>query len=235
MVDPDRAGEILKRALAYPHGVPGRSFVLLGERVLEPGEREPDSDRTGREGEARSPLLAYGSNAAPAALARKLAPLPEVPLPVLGAALAGYDVVYSAHVSARGSVPATLHRSPGTTVRVAVLLATREQLALLTATEPNYELTAMRGLDLRLDDDAPLAGRREVGTYLSRHGPLSLDGRAVALAEVEVRGRRLPQLGQPQVLERLRAQLRPHLSLERFVLAAVESGGIAPLDRSEAP
>lgn len=236
----------MRRALAYPHAVPGRSFVQLGARALPLGRDGGGAAEEGRRlleaaaGERRAALLAYASNAAPAVLARKLAPLPQMPLPVLGAELGGYDVVYSAHVSPRGSVPGTLHLSPGTAVTVAVLLATEAQRRLLDATEPNYERAELRGLELRLDGGAQaaapalrLAGEGDpapvAAAYLSRHGPLRIGGSPVALAEIAARGRRLPALPQRRALGRVRAELRPAAPLERFVLDAVAAGGLGPL------
>lgn len=230
MEPPADPGEIVRRALAYPEAVPGRSFVQVAGRTMGLAEARA----AGLDLERRSALLAYASNAAPAVLARKLAPLPAAPLPVLGAGLTGFDVIYSAHVSPHGAVPGTLHESVGTAIRVAVLLATDEQLRLLSTTEPNYELRRLEGLDLRLDAPAGLLpGAMEacatVAAYISRHGPLELDGSPVALGAIEARNRRLPSLPQPDVLDRVRAAHRPGLPLERFILDAVAAGGIAPL------
>jgi hypothetical protein len=217
----ERAGEIVKRALDYPYEAPRRSFVQLGDRTLIPPPRGPDlSDR--------EPLLAYGANAAPQALGRKLAALPDEPLPVLRAELEGYDVVYSAHVSAYGAVPATLHPSPGTTLPLFVAYPTEEQRALLTATEPNYELVRLARVALRVDGVGELSA---VDAYVSRHGPLSVDGAEVALAAVAAAGRLLAPLEQAAVLERVRAKLAADVDLERFVLSCTARGGLAPLPR----
>lgn len=206
MVEPQRAGEIVERALAYPFAAPLASFVQLGSRTLEVPAAGPDLA-------GRTPLLAYGANASPEALAAKLAPLPEVPLPVLRTALAGFDVVYSAHVSFHGAIPATLTPSRGTTAPVFVAHPTPEQLWLLSETEPNYELTEIDGTP----------------AFLSRHGPLLLDGAPVALSAIASTARTLPGLTEPQVLELARRHLVPEQTLEQFVLASVESGGRAPL------
>ena len=133
MEEPLTAGEILARAAAYPYEAPLRSFVQLGEATLE--LPAGGADLAGRE-----PLVSYGANASPAVLARKLAPLPEVPLPVLRGELDDFDVVYSAHISPYGAVPSTLQHSPGTTAPVFLAFPTPEQQQLLAATEPNYEL-----------------------------------------------------------------------------------------------
>ena len=132
---------------------------------------------------------------------------------MLRADLDGFDVVYSAHVSPYGAVPATLVERPGTTAPVFVLHPTAEQHALLTATEPNYNLVEVDG----------------IAAYRSKHGCLEIDGSPVALATVRSAGRTLPELDQPAILERVRSQLEPHLSLEEFVRVCVERGGIKPL------
>lgn len=211
MADSGEAAAILKRALDYPYEAPGRSYLY---RDGEARELPPDPDLRGR-----TPLLSYGANASPEALARKLARLPGEELPVLRAALEGFDVVYSAHVSPYGAVPATLIESPGTTAPVFVLHPTPAQHAALTATELNYDLVEVNG----------------IAAYRSKHGCLELDGSRVALAAVRSSGRTLPELDQPAILERVRAHLEPHLSLEEFVRACIARGGIRPLRIDAAP
>jgi hypothetical protein len=208
VADPEETTAILKRALAYPYATPDRSYLYRDGRALELPAEGPDLD-------GRSPLLSYGANSAPEALARKLAPLPGVEMPVLLSELEGWDVVYSAHVSPYGAVPATLIESPGTTAPVFVIHPTPEQRALLNASELNYDLVEVDG----------------IAAYRSKHGCLSVDGSPVALAAVRARGRTLPELDEPAVLERVRAHLEPSLSLERFVHTCVERGGIKPLPK----
>lgn len=202
MADPRAAAEILRRALAYPYATPERSYVYLDGEARELPADGPDLG-------GRTPLLSYGANAAPEALARKLASLPGVEMPVLRSELEGFDVVYSAHVSPYGAVPATLLESPGTVAPVFVLHPTAEQRALLTASEPNYDLVEVGGME----------------AFRSKHGCLSLDGSPVALAPVRSVGRILPELDEPAVLERVRAALAPELALEDFIRDCVERGG----------
>lgn len=199
------AAAILRRALAYPYAAPERSY-LYRDGAAEELPEDPDLSR-------RTPLLSYGANASPEALALKLAPLPGEPMPVMRAELEGFDVVYSAHVSPYGAVPATLVESPGTRAPVFVIHPTEEQRALLTASEPNYDLVEMDG----------------IAAYRSKHGPLLIGGSPVALAAVRSVGRTLPELDEPAVLERVRAHLEPQLELEEFVCRCVERGGIKPL------
>ncbi|MBA3865247.1 MAG: hypothetical protein H0X42_02685 [Solirubrobacterales bacterium] len=214
MNEPLHPGEILARAVAYPYAAPLRSFAQLGGEALELPSEGPDLG-------GRRPLLAYGANASVPVLARKLATLPGVPLPVLRAELDDFDVVYSAHISPYGAVPSTLQRSPGTTAPVFVAYPTAEQLRLLSATEPNYELHDLTGLALRLDGGGELAG---VAAYVSRHGCLLIDGSEVALVAIEAVERRFPSLGEVEVLERVRHILAPELDLERFVESSLDPG-----------
>jgi hypothetical protein len=207
VVDPAQRQAILKRALTYPYAAPERSYLYREGRAEELPE---DFHRGGR-----APLLSYGANAAPEVLALKLAALPGEPLPVVRSELRDFDVVYSAHVSPYGAVPATLLESPGTILPVFVLHPTAEQRSLLTATELNYDLVEIDGL----------------AAYRSKHGCLELDGSPVALAAIRAYNRTLPELDEPAVLERVRAQLSPELELERFVYACIDRGGIKPLPR----
>jgi hypothetical protein len=205
VVDSAQTAAILKRALAYPYATPDSSYLYRDGRAAG---LPADPDLTGR-----TPLLSYGANAAPEALARKLAPLPGVEMPVLRAELEGFEVVYSAHVSPYGAVPATLLESPGTIAPVFVIHPTPEQRALLTASEPNYDLAEVDG----------------IAAYRSKHGCLLIDGSPVALAAVRSTGRALPELDEPAVLEHVRAQLAPGLGLGEFVRGCVERGGVKPL------
>ena len=218
MVGPEEMAAILRRALEYPYAAPERSYLYRDGTA----EALPDDldlvDRT--------PLLAYGANAAPEALTYKLAALPGEEMPVLRAELEGFDVAYSAHVSPYGAVPATLQESPGTTAPVFVVFPSPGQLELLTAYELNYDLVTLSGVSCRLEDGTAV---EELAAYRSIHGCLSLDGGAVALAAVRSAGRTLPELDEPAVLERVRAHFEPELTLEEFVRACVERGGIKPL------
>jgi hypothetical protein len=121
-----------------------------------------------------TPLLAYGANASPEALGRKL---PGARVAALAGLLRGWAVVHSAHVSPYGSVPATLVAQPGGEVAVHVLLVEGGPDDL-DATEPNYRRTLLRGLDLEVDRLGRVA---EAEAYVSKHGPLLVDGAPVAL------------------------------------------------------
>lgn len=193
MGESEEIRERLRRASAYPYEAPARSFVQLGDRTSDLVEL-PDL-------EGRRPLLAYGSNAAPEALVRKLAADPGTPLPLIRAELAGFDAVYSDHLSPYGAVPATLHPSPGTVLAVFVAYPTERQRGLLAATEPNYEERRLERISCVPELGEPL---QTADAFLSRHGHLPLDGAPVALSAIAARGRVFPELDQAAA-KRLRA------------------------------
>jgi hypothetical protein len=213
--------ELVRRALAYPYDPPARSFVQAGACTLPLPLEGVDLT-------ARRALLAYGANASPEALTRKLAALPPRPIPVLRVALSGWDVVYSAHVTRYGAVPAAVVASPGTVASVHLVFADDEQLAALAATEgQNYRLEQLAdfGAELEIGGDGPA----EIDAFISVHGPLLLDGSPVALAAIPARDRAFPALTTPEMIDRVRAVLHPELSLTEFVLHHVEHGGVSPL------
>lgn len=213
--------ELVRRALAYPYRPPAGSFVQVGDRT-EPVPPE-GADLSGRRA-----LLSYGANAAPEALTRKLAGLEPRPLPVLAAELTGFDVVYSAHVTRYGAVPAALVPSPGTAASLHLVFPDEEQLAALAATEGrNYALERLADFTCELGIGG--AAPTEVDAFISVHGPLLRDGSPISLAAIPARGRRFPQLTTPEAIDLVRAALLPELDLTQFVLRCVEHGGIAPL------
>jgi hypothetical protein len=149
-------------------------------------------------------VLAYGSNASPEVLWRKLGATAAAVLarPVV---LTDADVVYSAHVSAHGAIPGTLAHAAGTEIDAWLLALPAGAIAALDATEPNYRRALRAGLPAQ--------------AYLSRHGPLRIDGEAVALAAVPARGRTLSALTEAQLLEQVRLRMAPDEAPDRFVLA----------------
>lgn len=202
--------------MRYPYAVPGRAFAQLRHETLSPDEVEIDrADRV--------PLLAYGSNGSPEVLSRKLA-LSADPVLVEPGWLHDFDVVYSAHISPYGAVPATLQPSPGTAVRVAVLHLTPEQMRLVSATEPNYEATRLDDVRCALADGSTMT---DLSVYLSRRGCLLVDGAEVALVAVLARSRRFAELSEPQVLEYVRATVCPEETIDAFVLSSVADPELA--------
>jgi hypothetical protein len=216
--------DVVERALGYPYAAPPQPFVQLGHQTLDPAEFEIDR-------EERTAVLAYGSNAAPQVLSRKLA-LSDQPVLVVPARLVDFDVVYSAHISPYGAIPATLQRSAGTEVRVHVIYMTSAQIGVISATEPNYEPRLLQGIDCRLEDGEELS---EVSAYISHHGCLLLAGREVALAAVAASGRTLAAISEPEAMEQVRSLLCPDEDLEAFVLANVTDPNLSQARSAQLP
>ena len=203
------SAQTLARALAYPFGIPSGSYVLDAGEPVALSDARADLD-------GRVPVLAFGANASPQALARKLGERARTSsVPVLAGRLRDFDVVHSAHVSVYGSIPAALQRCPGTTASVHVVHLSEEELSAVHRSEPNYVFAHLRRIDLDLEG----AGRiGAVHAYLTRHGCLRLDGEPVAVAAVSAESRRWRALDQPGVLAAARDRLAPGAPLEDFVL-----------------
>jgi hypothetical protein len=213
--------ELVRRALAYPYDPPAGSFVQVGDRTLPVPPEEIDVA-------GRRALLAYGANASPEALTRKLAHLSAEPIAVLRVALSGWDVVYSAHVTRYGAVPAAVVPSPGTVASVHLVFPGDEQLAAIASTEgANYELRQLTDFSAELEIGGE--GPREIDAFIGVHGPLLVGGSPVALAAIPARGRAFPEMTTPAMIERVRAAIHPELTLREFIVHHVDHGGVGPL------
>lgn len=140
--------------------------------VWVPGR--PDDDLSGR-----TPVVAVGSNASPAVLAAKLRgvsgdrrpPLTRVRVP-------GIAVGHSAHIAARGYVPAAPFRREGAVLDTVAAWLTDVEVAALDTTEPNYRRLRLAdhpvdGLSFATDD---------ISLYVSRHGLLGEPGSSTPVA-----------------------------------------------------
>ncbi|MFO8076371.1 MAG: hypothetical protein R6T85_09670 [Egibacteraceae bacterium] len=229
----------LEEPLSYPGRHAGGSFLLVDDRLITLGEARGQpivaagedavcAARLAGAGDldaalsslhatplrARAPMVAVGSNAAPAQLRAKLlrwgAP---VVVPALQARVAGLGVGHSAHVARAGYVPAAPFADRAARARLLVLWLDEAQRRAVDETEPSYvrqPLPKACTVTLR-------CGRRLAGTelYRSRHGLLSLDGAAPA-----------PPMPQRALIDLLRRRLdvdERWPSAEAFVRACVGS------------
>jgi hypothetical protein len=155
--------------LSYPGVWPSRSGLLDGDRLL-PLDRLVHPERTA--------VLAVGSNASPAQLARKMA-LSGIrsPLPMVRARVTGIAVGVSAHVSRMGYVSASPVHAPGAVRELFVTWLDAEQLAVVDASEGvplpggNFRRAWLPGSVARveLEDGRTLPG---VHAYVNRRGVL---------------------------------------------------------------
>ena len=201
----------LIRAYGYPYPAPKHDFLFRAGDVV-PLDLSVDLG-------GRQPVIAVGSNRAPEQLARKFGPEHDRTIPVTWAWMQGYDVVYCAHLAGYGSVPATLHGSPGTEVRVAVTWLTEAQLERMHETEnvgASYVYGTFDPDTINLGEGRPAV---RAGCYITKCGALALDGAPVALAEIEARGRRFRSLPQAAKLALLHSMFGDHPEEEAWVLS----------------
>ena len=242
------AAAAVEAAMRYPFARPGGSFLFvdgdslpllsLGERLEDAqveigGQPVPASDVLRRRGiaevaplEQRTPVLAYGANAAPERLRLKFARTLPAVFPVLDARLHGFDIVHSAHISSYGAVPATIERSPGTVCNIAVTCLDERQLARMHETELRRR-TYRFGLlsNIRLEP-ALLPAMDAVSSYVGRHGHIAPAGEPLALAAIGAAGRCFRALSQSEAQRAIQAMLGAPGPLDAFIRQAVDDEAV---------
>jgi hypothetical protein len=192
------------QALSYPWGRAPGSCLVTGGEVEDltgmPAARREEIVRGYLHARDRIPLLAYGANASPERLALKLEHLDEAHRQAL--ILAGDLLDYDVGAAAQGpwflTMPATLVPSPGTSVRVGLLLLTPFQFTTLWWTELSYKVGELDGVALRTDvADEPV---RRVIVFVSRFGAFCPNGAPVVLSAISARDRRSPAMTQGEIL-----------------------------------
>jgi hypothetical protein len=194
------------RACAYPWERPAGSYLVDGDGALSlaglsTSEREALIERFAAPSAGRLPLLAIGSNGAPATLQRKFAHFDdEADRTVLAISgrLHEFDVGYSGHPALYGALPATIFPSPGTAVATTLLWLTPAQFTQLTWSELSYQLGRLR---TRFTVDGADEQFDEVLVFVSRWGAFCVDGVPVALAAVPAERRTATALTQREVLD----------------------------------
>ncbi len=215
MNDADRSAA-LARARDYPYPLPSRSYHWRGGAVF-------DFDPALTAG--RTPVLAVGSNQAPAQLTRKFGLDPAAEIPVQRCQLRDFDTVYSAHIASYGAVPAMLQTAPGVTVPLFVNWLSDAQLPVMHATElssNNYHFGRLDNIHMTLEEGG--GALPSVHAYISRRGHVMVDGDAVALAVVPATGRKRPAKTTAQMLEGAHARLAPDHGLDAFILRLIDDG-----------
>lgn len=221
---PDDRVARLALATGYPFAIPDRSY-LFENGVALPLPAEVDY-------RDRQPVLAIGSNQSPEQLARKFDPRrgPQR-IPVTRAWLADHDVVFAAHVTRYGAIPANLHAVPGMRVRLAVTWLDPGQLEAMHRTEiggGNYHYARLDGIRLELDHPGPggISRLDRVTAYLSPFGFLAHDGQPLGLAALQAEGRPHPAVTVAEALDHLRRRAQDERDLEEFILAAMDDEAI---------
>jgi hypothetical protein len=241
----------LARAKEYPYSVPPYSYlfvngidyeiagfdedpilagaVYVGREMKPVGAVFKDLGVAGAAAlDDRIPVIAHGSNAAPAQLARKFAALYEqdevdVVIPVMRARLIDHDVVYAPHFSGYGAMPATLDVSPGTTAEIAVTYLTPDQLALMHKTEISAANYVYGHLDKLILEIEGLEIIDNAYVYLTLYGSAMLDDAPTALSAVKARRRRFASASLPAMLAKARDHTAPGMGLDDFIMENIEN------------
>ncbi len=208
--DPFHTDPALIRAVGYPYDITAHSFTFID------GAAAPfDAAHTA----GRRPVIGYGSNQSPLRLRQKYG-TEHAPIPVQRAWLDDHDVVFSAHFSSYGSLPAALRHVPGTRVAVAVNWLSDAELEVMHPTElDSYNFARLDGLSLALEGGEIIDA---AWAYLSFRGHVGDDVQPFALAEIAAEGRQLAALSQREALALMRDRIAPGEDLAAFVRAHID-------------
>ena len=169
-------------------------------------------------------ILSYGSNSAKSQLIDKFKNEDEK-IYGIDATLEGYDVVFGAHVSRKGYVPATLASSSKTSVPCHILLLTDGQLGILNVSEgikyKTYELEKVKGV-IKLKHPFEDKAIEEVKTYFLKNNYLLSNGNPIALSVVQASDRIWPDKTEKELLSFLAK--RENLSCDAFVKKLKDDG-----------
>ena len=234
--------EIIWKAKNYPYDVPNHSFIFVNGSILNVIDFNSDSVTdsivliNGENQELgeylyskgiysiqdlsnRTPLLAYGANASCRKLRNDFSNLAEnIVIPVIKAHLFDFDIVYSAHFSPYGSIPAALQYSPKTTVDIFITYLTDSQLKHMNKTENlgiNYSLGRLLDIQMVLENNIIL---NEVLSYFTMHGCLFVNDSHISLSAIAANNRKFPQLDEHEVLKLVRNKLDKNKELDNFIL-----------------
>lgn len=177
----------------YPFPTTVNGFHLLNRETTDYHGPPPVHDR--------NPVLAIGSNASPEQLVRR--GLDDVY--ATSFALKDHVVVYAARVSRQGYVPATLAKSPGTTVFLKMLWLTPAQewfLDKYERPEPNNLGYQKLTLTKEYTPDLP-----PVSYYDVAAGPLLIEGEPSALVGTTAMDTVFKRRTQLQVMELVSQQM----------------------------
>lgn len=204
----------IRFAEAYPFPRPASCFLFRdgGIHPLPASWRDGD----------RAPVVAIGANAAPRRLAQKFIG-PDEAIPVTRARLHDHAVVFSAHYSGYGALPATVWPAEGAVTEVFVTWLDPRQLERMHQSEGvglRYRVIALDGVELRT---AGHEGIERAEAYVSEPGALALEGGPIRLAELRAVGCPFEACSQPTMLKRVWRLLAPDQPYTVFMAGVVGS------------
>ena len=184
----------------------------------------------------RTPTLGYGANGAPSSLKGKYSlekfPRPAV-FPVLKGELGDFEIVYAAHFVSNGTMPATIHHSPGANSDVYVNYLDDEELARMHDSEGIgflYESVNINDIDLRLEDGSAIDS---ISVYVDLYGAYLVDGKPMAISKVPAMPRVLPDGDHFAVLSDVKLRVNHPGTVFSFALENVQSADLRS-ERTEA-
>ncbi len=204
---------VLARARNYPYAFPRESFVYRNgvAAAFDPSLKI-----------GRTPVLAFGSNQSPERLWQKFGDKDGHVIPVERGFLRDFDVVFSAHITSYGAVPAMLQVSDGATVGLAVTWLDDRQLEIMHHSEiraANYYFAALEDVNLRLSGEEV---HTTVYAYVGTRGHLEHDeGGPIALSAVPCEGRRYRAMSTAEALELIRGRHAADQGPDDFIHAMV--------------
>lgn len=236
---------LIEKAKSYPFDIPSYSYILVNNEVFRltniDFECFDKSEIETKNGLKRLkdllleqnldfpdlneliPVLAYGSNASHTQLKEKYLDFDNVVIPSIKSKLVNFDVVYSAHFSPYGAIPATLQYSPGTEIDVFILYLDEDKLLHLHKTERlglNYCFAKLNNIKLVIGNKISV---NEIKTYLSIRGCLFINGTHIALSAINAKNRVFPDKSEEEILNLIREILDPEKDLNEFILENVKS------------
>lgn len=208
--------DILNRALGYPYALPGASYIVDGNTVLPMHKADAPPLRKGR-----VPVLAVGSNQSPEQITRKFSGPDWLPIPCERCWIEDFDTVFSAHITAYGSIAAALHPCPGTRVSLYINWLDESHLPRMHETElgnENYVYAELNGISLCTEFGLDIS---RVFFYRGNAGAFAPNGQPIPLAEVPAENRRWKAMHQHNVQSHVNLETSPEQAFEDFVLSSV--------------
>lgn len=200
MVTPPSDLDPIVRAKTYPYDIPAHSYLF------QDGDFRRVDDLSGHV-DGLVPLLACGSNRAPAQLARKYHDFDRVTIPVERAWLADFDVVFAAHITGYGSIAANLQHVASARVEVSITWLAEALFERMDATEGrghSYDLARLDKLGLATESGCTLD---HAYAYVYRGGCLRHAGDHAGIAEIDAEGRPHAAFTQHEIQGHVHARL----------------------------
>ncbi len=221
----------IKKAKDYPYKREAQSFIYYDGKAYNLSENIDlglkqfiyDKKLNKFSLNDRTPVLAYGSNATVFQLGNKFKDLKDCVIPVVNCIINDYDVVYTAKICSYGAIPATLRKSQGSRAEIAITYLTEEQLKIMHKSETKgiaYDFVELEDVSYEINNEVI---KKNIYTYLSYSGCLSINNEAIALSAINNKTRSLKSLYELDILKHLCEKFSDDKNLDNFILANISS------------